>query len=91
MAALAMLYGAPHPALNLVAALEIMTMTPAIANMIRNNDVNKINDAIQTGKHLGMFRLDDHLARLVEERRIDRGSALAFAQDAAELQQRIGF
>ncbi len=73
-----------------VAALEIMLMTPAIANLIRNNEINRINDVIQTSRHLGMIRLDDHLARLVEERRIDKATAIAVAQDPAALQQRIG-
>jgi twitching motility protein PilT len=73
-----------------VAGLEVMTMTPAIANMIRSNDVNKINDVIQTSRHLGMFRLDDHLHQLVQEGRIDADGALAFAQDGASLAQRLG-
>ncbi|MBI5158065.1 MAG: PilT/PilU family type 4a pilus ATPase [Acidimicrobiia bacterium] len=73
-----------------VAALEIMLMTPAIANLIRNNEINRINDVMQTSRHLGMIRLDDHLARLVEDRRIDKATAIAVAQDPAALQQRIG-
>ena len=74
-----------------VAAFEIMVMTPAIANLIRSNEINRINDVIQTSRHLGMIRLDDHLARLVEERRIDKSTAIAVAQDPQALQQRIGF
>ncbi len=73
-----------------VAALEVMVMTPAIANLIRNNEINRINDVIQTSRHLGMFRLDDHLIRLVEARRVDKATALAVAQDPQALQQRLG-
>jgi len=76
-----------HPAR--VAALEFMVMTPAIANMVRTNEVNRINDVIQTSRHLGMFRLDEHLARLVEEGRIEPAVALGFAQDSAALSQRL--
>jgi len=73
-----------------VAALEVMLMTPAIANMIRNNEINRINDVIQTSRHMGMFRLDDHLARLVEQKRITAADALGFAMDPAALSQRLG-
>jgi twitching motility protein PilT len=72
-----------------VAALEVMLMTPAIANMIRNNEINRINDVIQTSRHMGMFRLDDHLARLVEQKRINAGDALGFATDPGALSQRL--
>jgi twitching motility protein PilT len=73
-----------------VAALELMVMTPAIANMIRTNDINRINDVIQTSRHLGMFRLDEYLLRLVEQGRIESSIALGYAQDPAALGQRLG-
>ena len=72
-----------------VAALEVMLMTPAIANMVRNNEVNRINDVIQTSRHLGMFRLDDHLLRLVEQKRITAADAAIFSADPAALLQRL--
>ncbi|MEX2418845.1 MAG: PilT/PilU family type 4a pilus ATPase [Acidimicrobiia bacterium] len=71
------------------AALEIMVMTPAIANMIRTNEINRINDVIQTSRDLGMIRLDDDLARLVSERRVSRDAALAHAQDPVALAARL--
>jgi twitching motility protein PilT len=71
------------------AALEIMVMTPAIANMIRSNDVNRINDVIQMSRDLGMVRLDDDLARLASERRVSREAALAHAQDPIVLATRL--
>lgn len=74
---------------GVVAALEVMTMTPAIANQIRNNEINRINDVIQTSRHLGMIRLDDHLQQLVAAGRIERAAALAFAQDPASLGTRL--
>ena len=74
-----------------VAALEVMTMTPAIANQIRTNDVNKINDVIQTSRHLGMFRLDDHLHQLVQDGRIESADAIVFAQDPSALQERLTY
>ena len=72
-----------------VAGLEVMTMTPAIANQIRNNDVNRINDVIQTSRHLGMFRLDDHLLQLIQQGRVNPEDAMVHAQDPTALEDRI--
>ena len=47
-----------------VAAYEMLVVTPAIANLIRENKTFRITSAIQTGHKLGMQLLDDHLFRL---------------------------
>ncbi|MFC1766215.1 type IV pilus twitching motility protein PilT [Planctomycetota bacterium] len=47
-----------------VAAYEFMVVTPAIANLIRENKVFRIDSSIQTGKKLGMQLLDEHLWNL---------------------------
>jgi twitching motility protein PilT len=47
-----------------VAAYEVLVVTPAIANLIRENKTFRINSAIQTGQKLGMQLLDDHLFKL---------------------------
>src|SRR5688572_26125826 len=59
-----------------VAAFEIMLMTPAIANLIRKNETNKIPSTIQTSRKLGMITLDDHLLELVKRGAITREVAL---------------
>ena len=46
---------------GMVAAYEFLVVTPAIANMIRENKTFRIDSAIQTGKKYGMQLLDDHL------------------------------
>ena len=48
-----------------VAAYEMLVVTPAIANLIRENKTFRINSSIQTGHKLGMQLLDDHLFRLL--------------------------
>lgn len=50
-----------------VAAYEFMVVTPAIANLIRENKTYRIDSSIQTGKKLGMQLLDEHLWRLYDE------------------------
>jgi twitching motility protein PilT len=49
-----------------VAVLEILTSTPAIAHMIRENKTQQINTAIQTGRRDGMQLMAQHLQQLIE-------------------------
>ena len=53
-----------------VAAYEFMVVTPAIANLIRENKTYRIDSSIQTGKKLGMQLLDEHLWQLYDTGRI---------------------
>jgi twitching motility protein PilT len=72
-----------------VAAYEILVVTPAIGNLIRENKTFRINSAIQTGAKLGMQLLDDHLFKLWNEKKIRKEDALAKAQSLDDLAQRI--
>ena len=49
-----------------VAALEILVVTSAIANLIREGKTFQINSAMQTGKSLGMVNLSDSMIELVK-------------------------
>src|SRR5947209_15951809 len=46
---------------GVIAGYEMMVVTPAIQNLIRENKTYRIDSAIQTGRQHGMFLLDDHL------------------------------
>jgi len=46
---------------GMVAGYEFLVITPAIANLIRDNKSYNIDSMIQTGKKFGMQLLDDHL------------------------------
>jgi twitching motility protein PilT len=72
-----------------VAGFEVMINNPAIGNLIRKNETNKIQSTIQTSRRVGMVTLDDHLYELVQEGMIDRTTALAYAQDARDLEARL--
>ncbi len=72
-----------------VAAFEIMLMTPAIANLIRKNETNKINSTIQTSRKMGMITLDDYLLDLVKRGIISREIAIDAAQDDKDLESRL--
>jgi twitching motility protein PilT len=66
-----------------------MLMTPAIGNLVRKNETNKIQSTIQTSRKLGMVTLDDYLHDLVKRDRIARDVALDAAQDPADLEARL--
>src|SRR5437763_8537619 len=54
----------PRKPEGLVAAYEMMVVTPAIQNLIRENKVYRIDSSIQTGRKHGMFLLDESLFKL---------------------------
>jgi twitching motility protein PilT len=72
-----------------IAAFEIMLMTPAIANLVRKNETNKIASTIQTSRKMGMVTLDDFLLDLVRRGAITREVALDAAQDDKDLEARL--
>jgi len=72
-----------------VAAYEILRVTPAIGNLIRENKTFRINSSIQTGAKLGMQLLDDHLFKLWNDKKITEEDALAKSQAPDDLNLRI--
>lgn len=74
---------------GLVAAYEMMVVTPAIQNLIRENKIYRIESVIQTGRKEGMFLLDDNLFQLWKEGLVDKEEVLLRANRPAELAQRI--
>jgi twitching motility protein PilT len=73
-----------------VAALEVMVTNPAVANLIREGKTFQIPSTMQTSRGQGMQLLNDELARLVMERRIDPDEAMTRSVDKADLGKRIG-
>ena len=62
-----------------IAAREIMIVTPAIGNLIREGKSHQIYGAIDTGARVGMISLDRTLADLVKRNLISTEDALAKA------------
>ena len=54
----------PRKPKGLAAAYELLVVTPAISNLIREGKTFRINSSIQTGKKYGMQLLDDALFKL---------------------------
>jgi twitching motility protein PilT len=72
-----------------VAAYEMLVVTPAIANLIRENKVFRITSAIQTGQRLGMQLLDDHMFRLWKDGLVEKKEILLRANAPDELAVKI--
>ena len=75
---------------GVVAAYEFLVITPAIANMIRENKTFRIDSAIQTGKKFGMQLLDDHLLELYRSGKVSAEDAVDKARNPADLAERMG-
>jgi twitching motility protein PilT len=58
-----------------VAAFEILKVTPAISNMIREGKTFQIGSAMQIGRKDGMISLDQYLTDLVSQGRVDQAEA----------------
>ncbi len=72
-----------------VIALEILTNTPAVANVIREAKTYMLPGIIQTGKKQGMQLLDDALTELHKRGLITAEEALARADQKAEMRERL--
>src|SRR5215470_3126901 len=79
----------PRKAEGLVAAYEMMVVTPAIANLIRENKVYRIDSSIQTGRKHGMFLLDEHLFRLWRDGLVEKEEVLMRSSKPADLAYKI--
>ena len=68
-------------------AMEILVMTDAIRNMIRDEKVHQISNVMQTGSKIGMQTLDSHLALLVKQGVISMNEALSNAINPDDLKR----
>lgn len=72
-----------------VAAYEFLVVTPAVANLIRENKTFRIDSAIQTGRKFGMQLLDDHLWSLYERGMIAAEEMIDMGKDSNSLTQKV--
>jgi len=74
---------------GVIAAYEMMVVTPAIQNLIRENKVYRIDSALQTGRKEGMFLLDESLFRLWKDGLCDKEEVLLKSSKPNELAAKI--
>ncbi len=74
---------------RLVPALEIMTVTPAIRNMIRDNKIPQIDGIIYSSMKEDMISMDGSLLNLYKQGLITRDTALKYATNADMLVKKL--
>lgn len=70
-------------------ALEIMTVTPAIRNMIRDNKVHQIDGIIYSSMKEDMISMDGSLLNLYKQGHITRETALKYATNPEMLGRKL--
>lgn len=79
----------PRKPKGLVAAYEMLVVTPAIANLIREAKTFRINSSIQTGRKYGMQLLDDALFNLWKDGLCEERDVMMKSNHPGELKVRI--
>ena len=74
---------------KMVPALEIMTVTPAIRNMIRDNKVPQIDGIIYSSMKEDMISMDGSLLNLYKQGIISRDTALRYSTNAEMLSKKL--
>jgi twitching motility protein PilT len=73
-----------------VAAIEVLALTPAVRNLIREGKTHQIHSVMQTGGAQGMQSMDASLASLVRAGKITRELAEARSSTPEELRRLMG-
>jgi len=68
------------------AALEILAVTPAVSNLIREGKTFQIPSVIQTGRAQGMMLMDQAIQDLLTAGKITREEAYKFAANKSQFQ-----
>lgn len=74
---------------SLIPAFEIMTVTPAIRNMIRDNKIPQIDGIVYSSASDELISMDSSLARLYQENKITRETALTYATNPEMLSKKL--
>ena len=79
------------PSINgeMIPAFEIMIMTPAISNMIRDNKIHQIEGIIYTSAKEDMISMDNSLLQLYKENKISRETVLQYCTNAEMIRKRL--
>ena len=74
---------------KMIPVFEVMTVTPAISNLIREGKTFQLENAMVSGAAQGMTTMDQSLALLCKNGTITRQTALAAAYNAEGLERRL--
>src|SRR5579871_6251998 len=79
----------PRKPKGVVAAYEMLVVTPAISNLIRENKTYRINSSIQTGRKYGMQLLDEALFNLWKNGLCEERDIVTRCNSPGELKAKI--
>lgn len=68
-------------------ATEILLVNPAVANLIRNNKPEQIYSVMESSRNSGMMTLEQALANLVNQHKVEVSTALAAANNPHGVQR----
>lgn len=74
---------------RMVPAFEIMTVTPAIRNMIRDNKIPQIDGLIYSSANAELVSMDASILKLYQDNIISKDTALAYASNPEMLKRRL--
>lgn len=74
---------------ELIPVFELMTVTSAIRNMIREHKIPQIDGLVYSSNSETMFSMDAGLLKLVQEKRITKETALAYASNPEMLKKKL--
>lgn len=79
------------PAINggRIPAFEILMVTPAVRNVIREGKAFMIDNIIQTSADLGMVSLETSLAKLVKDGLVSEEVALTYVSNSTDFQNKL--
>ena len=72
-----------------IPAFEIMRLTPAIRNMIRDNKIHQIDGVIYSSSQYQMRSMDQSLLDLFRQKKITRETALKYATNVEMLKRKL--
>ena len=73
----------------MIPAFEVMTVTPAIRNMIRDGKIPQIDGVIHSSTGQAMYSMDSSLLTLYREQEISKETALTYASNPEMLGRKL--
>ncbi len=74
---------------NRIAAVEVLTASPRIKDLIHKGEIAEIKDAMEKSANFGMQTFDQHLFQLFQEGKVSLEEALRNADSANNLRLRV--
>ena len=74
---------------KVVLATEVMTMTPAVRNLIRDNKVHQLDNVILSSQDQNMVSMDASIFSLFQEGLISQETAINFSANPEMMKKKI--